>query len=91
MPDLSECLSWKGRGVWLRPAQGAPLLKGRVVHAFPAPFDANSIDVAVRLDSMAFTVVAADQRGTDWDFTPAPKESQDPVMDPGNRGRPDRE
>lgn len=82
MSELSECLTWTGRLVWLRPTPGAAPAIGAIVHAFPTPFNRDAIDLAVRLKTGGFTVISADQRGTEWDFAPGPKESLDDGPDP---------
>jgi hypothetical protein len=51
---------------------------GIIVHAFPAPFNRDVIDLAVRLGSGAFTVVSAHQRGIEWDFMSSSAGSIDP-------------
>jgi hypothetical protein len=69
MATLSECLSWTGQPVTILPGTGdsAPV-SGIIVHAFPTPFDATQIDLAVRLKKGGFTVVMASARGIEWDF-----------------------
>ena len=67
--ELSECLSWSGRRIWVRTSTGAsPPVPGIIVHAFPAPFDRKVIDLSVQLKGGGFTIVSATQRGIEWDF-----------------------
>jgi hypothetical protein len=68
MSELSECLSWTGKRVWVRESDDASPLIGTIVHAFPTPFHRDRIDLAVRLRNGGFTVVAADDRGIQWGF-----------------------
>jgi hypothetical protein len=68
--ELSECLSWTGRRIWVRMGTGSPTVPAIIVHAFPAPFDRKVIDVSVQLKSGGFTIVNAAQRGIEWDFEP---------------------
>jgi hypothetical protein len=82
LSELSECLKWTGRRVWLCSTAGAAPDIGTIVHAFPAPFNRTAIDLAVRLKTGSFTVVSANQRGTDWDFVTGPQGSFDDGRDP---------
>ena len=68
MSELSECLSWTGKRVWVRESEDASPIIGTIVHAFPTPFQQGQIDLAVRLRNGGFTVVAVDERGIQWGY-----------------------
>ena len=81
MSDLAQCRDWIGRRVWVR-ASTVPsgLVRGRVVQAFPMPFEPHMVDLAVRLSSGDFVVVPACEQGTGWDFEDPMRNEKRAVM-----------
>jgi hypothetical protein len=70
MTDLTTCLTWKGRTVWLRELLAeARRQTGDIVYVGTAFMVAGDVDVAVQLENGEVRMVRASQRGELWDFS----------------------
>ena len=69
MDDLATCLGWKGRRIAIRSTGGdEQATYGVIVHVSVAAYVSDEVDLAVRLDSGAVTILFAKEKGASWDF-----------------------
>ena len=70
MTDLTSCLAWKGRRVWLRDAQAeVERPTGDIVYVGLAFVVAGDVDLGVQLENGEVRMVRASQQGDLWDFS----------------------
>lgn len=70
MSDLTSCLAWKGRPVWLRGEFAeARRQTGDIVYVGLAFMVAGDVDLAVQLETGEVKMVRASQQGDLWDFS----------------------
>jgi hypothetical protein len=65
--DLSTCLAWKSRHVYLLNARGKAR-EGEIIYVRPAGLKPDDIDLSLRLTDGSVTVVAASEQGRSWNF-----------------------
>ena len=69
MADLAGCMEWGGSRVWLRISAPTTTRRfGHVVNVAPSSIDNDDIDIAIRLEEGAVTVVRASAKGRLWDL-----------------------
>ena len=70
MIDLTSCLAWKGRRVWLRSRLTEAMRQtGDIVFVGVAFVVAGDVDLAVQLETGEVRMVRASQQGDLWDFS----------------------
>jgi hypothetical protein len=67
--DLSDCMPWKGRRVWLLFSSATTVRRyGKIVHVYVPILSTGEVSLAVRLDDGAVTGVDASDKGRYWDL-----------------------
>ena len=70
MTELTSCLAWKGRRVWLRGARSeARRQTGDIVYVGLAFMSPGDVDLAVQLEDGEVKMFRASQQGELWDFS----------------------
>jgi hypothetical protein len=68
--DLSTCLMWKNRRMYLLSSDGM-IREGEIAHVAPAFLKGDDIDIVVRLIDGSVTSVRASDQGRTWTFPEA--------------------